>query len=94
MEAAKGNGAWRKAVGRRSKCLLGTEEVDRGDSAESNKCGQRGNGFQAWRMLHREFEPGLAALKGKVLADVTMMVVKTAKATEEARNLVAELKKL
>ena len=42
--------------------------------------------------MHREFEPGLAALKGKVLADVTMMAVKTAKTTEETRSLVAELK--
>ena len=44
------------------------------------------NGFLAWRMLHLEYEPGLAAQKGRVLAEVTMMAAKTSKSPEETRK--------
>ena len=49
------------------------------------------DGFLAWRKLCLHFEPTLAAMQGRVIAEFGAMVTKPAKDTAETRRLVTEL---
>jgi hypothetical protein len=49
------------------------------------------NGWEAWRKLHEQFEPGLVMREAVVISNFTSMVNKRAKNTSETRVLLIEL---
>ena len=49
------------------------------------------DGFVAWQRLSQRYEPGLGAMKSKVLADLTGMVKTPAKTPAETRPKLTEL---
>ena len=49
------------------------------------------DGFVAWQKLTQRYEPGLGAMKGKVLADLSGMVKTPAKTPAETRAKLTEL---
>ena len=49
------------------------------------------NGWEAWRKLHLQFEPGMVMREAMVMASFTSMVTKRAKNASETRTLMVEL---
>jgi len=49
------------------------------------------NGWEAWRKLHLQFEPGLVMREAQVMSQYTNMVNKRAKNPQETRSLMVEL---
>ena len=51
------------------------------------------DGFEAWQMLVRRFEPGVAVKEGMAMAEFSGMILKPAKAIDETRILVTEMER-
>ena len=81
------------AVGERANLYRALKALTTGEARTVVQGVRDENGYAAWKALHQRFGPSVAARQGKVMCDLSQMVVKPAKSPAETRTLVTELER-